>query len=80
MASQNITLSLPKDVLQRVKILAVQRQTSVSRLLTEKLEELVDRDDAYRRARGRHLRRMKHLPDLGTRGRSTWTRDDLHER
>ncbi len=35
METQNITLSLPKEVLLKVKLIAVQRQTSVSRLLTQ---------------------------------------------
>jgi hypothetical protein len=79
-SSQNITLALPRQVLQRVKLLAVRRQTSVSGLLAAQLEELVAQDDAYRGARRRHLERMKRLPDLGTRGKATWTRADLHER
>ena len=49
---QNITLSLPKPVLRKVKILAVERQSSVSALLTGFLEEIVEREDAYAAARG----------------------------
>jgi hypothetical protein len=78
--SQNITLALPRQVLQRVKLLAVRRQTSVSGLLAAQLEELVAQDDAYHRAHRRHVERMKHPPDLGTRGKATWTREELHAR
>ena len=53
METQNITLSLPKEILRRVKHIAVERQTSVSRLMTELLEELVQREDAYAQARER---------------------------
>jgi Ribbon-helix-helix protein, copG family len=33
MTTQNVTVSVPKDVLKRVKMLAAQRGTSISRLL-----------------------------------------------
>lgn len=80
MESQNITLALPKDLLRKVKVLAAQRETSVSRLLAEQLERLVERDEAYERARERHLAWLESAPDLGTGGKITWTRDELHER
>ena len=77
---QNITLALPKPVLRKVKILAVERQTSVSALLTGMLEEIVEREDSYAAARERALARLKRPVNLGTRGRVTWTRESLHER
>ncbi len=77
---QNITLALPKPVLRKVKILAVERQTSVSALLTGLLEEIVERDDAYAAARERALARLTRPVNLGTPGQITWTRDSLHER
>ena len=40
METQNVTLSIPKDVLLKVKLLAVKRQTLVSGLLTQTLERL----------------------------------------
>ena len=80
MDSQNITLSVPKDILRRVKHIAVDRQTSVSGLMLEMLEDLVRHDDAYVQARERQLALMKKGFDLGTNGIATWTRDELHER
>ena len=78
--AQNVTLALPVDLLQQVKILAVKRGSSLSGLLAAQLRELVRQDADYRRARRRFRDRMKTLPDLGTNGRVTWTREDLHER
>ncbi|MGH9369001.1 MAG: ribbon-helix-helix protein, CopG family [Thermoanaerobaculia bacterium] len=78
--TQNITLALPKQLLRKVKLLAVERETSVSGLLRQALEELVRRDDAYERAREHWLEEIKHPRDLGTHGKITWTRDELHER
>jgi hypothetical protein len=80
MDKQNITLALPKDILLKVKLIAVQRQTSVSGLLTETLERLVEREDFYLNARRRHLEWLKHGADLGTGGHISTGRDELHER
>lgn len=79
-AIQNITLALPKPVLRKVKILAVERQTSVSALLAGMLEDIVEREDAYAAARERALARLARPVNLGTRGQATWTRNSLHER
>ena len=80
METQNVTVSLPKDVLGRVKILAAQRQTSISSLLRQALEQLVAQDDAYERARRRHTELLNAPPDLGTGGQADWSRESLHER
>jgi len=80
METQNITLSLSKDLLVRVKLIAVKRGTSVSRLLTSLLEELARQEDPYERARRRHLAWLRHGADLGTRGQLATTRDEVHER
>ena len=80
MEKQNITLSVPKDILLKVKLLAVQRQTSVSGLLTQTLEQLVRREEAYAHARQRHLQWLEQGVDLGTGGQILTGRDELHER
>ena len=80
METQNITLSLRKDILLKVKLIAVKRHTSVSGLLTQELERRVEREDAYQHARQRHLARLDQASDLGTEDRILTTRDDLHER
>ena len=40
MATRNITLSLPEDLVRRAKVLAAQRDTSVSALVGELLSQL----------------------------------------
>ena len=80
METQNITLAIPKEVLLKVKLLAVKRQTSVSGLLTQTLEKLVQHEDAYAHARQRHLQWLEQGADLGTNGIITIQRDELHER
>lgn len=80
METQNITLSLPKEILLKVKLLAVKRQTSVSGLLTQTLEKLVEQEEAYTHARRRHLQWLEKGADLGTGGQITTSREELHER
>ena len=77
---QNITLSLPKELLRQVKIIAAKRGTSVSALLREKLEETVLEADEYEQARRKAVALMDKGFNLGTHGKITWTRDELHER
>ncbi len=68
METQNITRALPKQVLRKIKTIAVQRRTSVCRLLAEVLEDLASRETGFRRAEARHLAWLAHGTDLGTRG------------
>lgn len=77
---QNVTLALPVETVRRLKVLAAQRGSSISRMLTETLDEILRRDDAYERGTQRILADFEQGFDLGTQGRRTWTRDELHER
>jgi hypothetical protein len=79
METQNITLSLPKRTLRKIRMIAVQRQTSLSALLAELLEEIADQETGYSRARRRQLDLMEKGFDLGL-GRSRPSRETLHER
>lgn len=78
--SQNITLSVPRALLKRVKRVAADRDTSVSALMTEALARLADEDRRYSAARKRALAALKSARSLGTKGRRTWSRDELHAR
>lgn len=80
MQTQNVTLSLPKEMLQRAKLIAVQRHVSLSRLLTGLIEELVRSDLRYERSRQRHMAILEQGFDLGTHGQARASREELHER
>jgi hypothetical protein len=79
MAKQNVTLSIPKDVLRKARMLAIERNTSLSRLVTQFLIDMVEEEDKYKAAMQRHLTWLEHSADLGTGGRPTWMREELHE-
>ncbi len=78
--NQNVTLSIPKDILRKAKILAVQKNTSLSGLLTQTLADLVAHQEAYEQARQRSISMMKNGLDLGTQGHISWKREELHDR
>lgn len=80
METRNVTLSIPREILHKAKMLAVQRETSLCRLLTEVLEDLVAREDRYAAAARSHQERLDRGLDLGTGGLLAWRREDLHER
>lgn len=74
----NITLKLDADLLQRIKVLAAQRGTSISALLTKQLQEFVEGDDAYEEARKSAIKLMRESTALGFK--KPKSRDELHER
>lgn len=80
METQNITLSLPRELVRKAKLLAVERQTSISALLRELLSDAVAQEDRYVVARSRHLETLCHGTNLGTGGAIRWSREGLHER
>lgn len=75
---QNVTVSLSKSTLQKARVIAAQRSTSISGLLAQQIDALVTEDDAYQRAK-RHaraiLRKGFHMG-----GGPLPTREELHER
>jgi len=78
---QNVTVSLSVQTVHKAKVLAAKRSTSVSALLAEQIESLVDKDEAdeaYERAAASAIARMKRGFHLG--GGPLVSRDELHER
>ena len=78
--TQNVTLAIPKDILRKAEIIAVQKNTSLSALLTQTLTELVSHQEAYEQARQRNITFLKNGLDLDTNSQIAWKREDLHER
>jgi len=74
----NVTLKLDADLLQEAKVLAARHGSSLSRMLSETLEEMVRRELAYEKSKERALRRLRRGYDLDWRPAES--RDHLHER
>lgn len=74
----NITLKLDRELLRKVRVIAAEKDTSVSALLTEQLEKAVRDREGYEKARRRALARLKRGYNLGFTPPAS--RDELYER
>ena len=75
MDRQNVTLSLPKTLLRKAKNVAAQEEKSRSEGKRESLRRKVEQKPGYQKAKQRHLSLLKKGLNLGTKGRSSYTRD-----
>jgi predicted proteasome-type protease len=75
---QNLTVSLERETIQKAKVLAAKRNTSVTRLLTDYVEEMVAEDERYEAARKAALDYMDKGFPMG--GQIAADREDWHER
>jgi len=74
---QNITVSLDKDLIRKLRVIAAERSTSISRLLGEEMREIVARAEHYEQAKRQAVAAIDKGFHLG--GQRP-TRDELHER
>jgi hypothetical protein len=77
MTKRNLTVQLDEEIIHRAKVAAAKRGTSVSALVTQELERLVEADERYEEA---HRRAEQAMGRAQSRGGRRWTRDELHER
>ena len=75
---QNITLRLSRQTIQKARILAARRSTSMSGLLTSQIEMLANSEDEYERAKRESIALMEKGFHLG--GIHKLDRDTLHGR
>lgn len=80
MEKQNITLALPRELIRKAKLLAVKRDSSLNEMIREMLQKQIEKEGGYRRAWARQKRILANGYNLGTRGRLSVSREDLHER
>jgi hypothetical protein len=73
----NITLKLDKGLVRKMRVLAAENGTSVSALLSAKLEEELGQRTAYEEAKKHALAVLAKGWDLGGR---VPTREEMHER
>jgi len=78
MMKQNITLSLDKALIRKSKIMAAQRETSISKMLSDELKKLVQDAEQYESAKRRAYANLKAGFHFG--GKITVSREELHER
>lgn len=76
---RNLTVELDVETIRKAKVLAAQRDTSVSRLVADEIERIVGDADEYERAKAKALYWLEHGLDIRTHGVHV-SRDELHER
>ena len=74
----NITLKIETDLLREARVLAAEQGTSISALLTSRLEQAVRERRGYEQARRRAVARLRRGFDL--QWKPPASREELHER
>ena len=75
---QNLTVSLSPQTVHKARLLAARRATSISSLVAEQIEALINDDEAYERAHRTALDLMERGLHLG--GGPMLSRGSLHDR
>jgi hypothetical protein len=73
-----VTISLDRQAIQKAKIIAARRSTSISGLLAHQIELLIGEEEAYERAERQAMTLLDQGFHLG--GVIRVSRDELHER
>ena len=75
---QNVTLRLDKDLIKKGKVIASKKETSLNRLLSDFLKQIVEQEDYYELCKRKALDILNKGYHFG--GKITYTREELHER
>lgn len=75
----SLTVDIEEDLLERVRLWAVERGISINALVRDSLDAYIGDAAERREAVRRLIERGKGTPSAGSGGRR-WTRDELHER
>jgi predicted transcriptional regulator len=75
---QNLTIALDKETIRKAKVLAAERGSSVSRVLSQELERLVGAQDRYQAAKTDAIAELRRGYHLG--GGPLPRRDEIYER
>lgn len=74
---QNITVALDKALVLKLRLIAAERATSISAMLSAELTRIVEQSEGFAVARRHALADLDQGFDLGGR---TLSRDELHDR
>ena len=76
--ARNITLAMDDEVLDRVRVIAAERKTTINGLVRDYLTRIAETEDRASRVADRiEVLRRKSRLEVGP---ITWKRDDLYER
>jgi len=69
MERKNVTLSLPRVLIKKAKIIAAREEKSLSEFLEKILEKKIGENTGYQRAKTRQSKLIMKGIDLGTKGK-----------
>jgi uncharacterized protein (DUF4415 family) len=75
---KNITLAVDEDVLDRVRVIAAERKTTVNALVREYLEKIASEQDRIAEAR-RRLRELMEKSEARLGPDYKWNREEIYE-
>ncbi|HMK55867.1 MAG TPA: DUF6364 family protein [Dissulfurispiraceae bacterium] len=75
---QNVTIRLDKDLIKKGKVIASKKETSLNRLLSDFLRQIVEEDDYYEQCKKKALSILDKGYHFG--GKIKYTREELRER
>jgi hypothetical protein len=75
---RNITLSIEGDLIAKAKVISARQMVSVSRLLSNEVERIIEEEEGYEENRRRAISLLKKGYHLGSK--YTANREELHER
>jgi hypothetical protein len=71
-------LSIRKELIKKIKVVAARKDTSISKMMADLLETMVQNEDRYEAAKRSALQNLRKKMRLG--GKITWKREDLYVR
>jgi len=77
MAKSNLTIKINDELIHAIRVLAAKKNSSISALLSDYIENVIRNDEEYQAAKEQALAILRKGWDLG------WTpgpREELHER
>jgi hypothetical protein len=75
---RNLTVQLDESTIQKARIIATRRSTSISRLVRDEIERVAEKDSAWQAAKRTALTQLNSPFHMG--GGSLPNREILHER
>jgi hypothetical protein len=77
----NVTLSVDDDLVKTVRKIAINKDTTLTAMIREYLEQVAAEDASYGKRRAEREALERSFADFEFRiGPRTWKREDLHER
>jgi len=77
--TKNITMAINADLLKKARKIAVDKDTTVTGLIRNYLENLVEQEGKSKKETISELVELLNRSSAEV-GKKTWTREDLHER